>query len=432
MTGAVAPAASRATAPSQGSRTAFLVVALLIFWITLDPLKDLSSGAVLEPTETSDRVNQFVYLSLFCASLGFLAASGWSRIRPLAHPAYGAVLGWFLVGCAFAINPGISLRRLMLSVMVMAIVGVLLTLPRDRAAFERVLGAVALTVVVLCYLVVVAAPARAIHQSDAAMEVNLAGLWRGLYDHKSRTGPMMVVFLFVGLHLWGAQQRVLGGGLALLSAVFLAFTGAKQPQALVPFVLVWSWLAARVERPGRLLVLCLAPLGLYLLFTVGSAIVPQVAAINERLMSDPTFTNRTGIWSFAIAQFLERPVFGYGFLGFWNTQYARYAIETGPEGWAATASHSHDAYLDLALTTGLPGLALAVVALIVVPIRDFARARQVRENRALALLFFRIWLFGAFLGSMETLFFQRDEAFWVAFLIAAFGLRYLACYRVRG
>lgn len=413
------------------TRAGLFITTLLVFWITLDPLKDLSSGAVLKTTESSDLVNQILFLTLFGLCGWKLVEMGWRRILPLAHPAYGAVLGWFLVDSAFAINPGISVRRLILTAIVMAIVGTLLLLPRDRRQFETWLGGVALTVVILCYLAVLLVPHLAVHQSDAAMEVNLAGSWRGLYDHKSRTGPMMVVFLFIGIFLTTQRRVVLGPSLVVLSAVFLAFTGAKQPQALVPFVMVWSYLAIRARSQRVLFLLCLVPLGLYLTFTVGSAMLPWVAAINERLMSDPTFTNRTGIWGFAIDEFKQRPLFGFGFLGFWNTDYARYSTDAASNPWAATASHSHDSYLDLALTTGLPGLLIACWALLVLPIQDFARSRAIPENRALALLFFQIWLFAVFLGSMETLFFQRDEAFWVAFLIATFGLRFLAAHRVR-
>ena len=412
-------------------RSGLFIVTLSVFWITLDPLKDLSSGAVLKTSESSDLLNQILYLTLFGLSVWQLVEMGWRRILPLAHPAYGAVLAWFLVDCAFAINPGIAVRRLILTVIVMAIVGTLLLLPRDRRQFESWLGGVALMVVILCFLAVLLVPHLAVHQSDAAMEVNLAGSWRGLYDHKSRTGPMMVVFLLIGIYLVTQRRLVLGPSLVVLATVFLAFTGAKQPQALVPFVLVWSYLGLRIPSLRMLLAFCLVPLGLYLTFTVGSAVLPGIATINDRIMSDPTFTNRTGIWSFAIDQFRERPLFGYGFLGFWNTDYARYSVDDASNPWAATASHSHDSYLDLALTTGIPGLLLACWALVVLPILDFARSRAIPENRDLALLFFQIWLFAVFLGSMETLFFQRDEAFWVAFLIAIFGLRFLAGHRVK-
>lgn len=412
-------------------RAAVFVGTLFVFWITLDPLQDLSSGSVLGVSESSDLFKQVVFLSLFAIVVATLLAIGWRRILPLAHPAYAVVLGWFYLGCVFAIYPGISFRRLVLSTIVMVLAGVLPLLPRNQREFESWLGGAALVVVLLCYLAVLLAPELAIHQSDAARETNLVGDWRGLYGHKSVAGPMMVLFVIIGSFLVTRRRAILGPALLVLSGTFLLFTGAKQPQALVPIVFILSWLAMRARSLGWLFALCLGSLGLYLLFTIGSAVFPPIAAFNASLLSDPTFTGRNVIWDFAIQNFLQRPVFGHGFSGFWNTEYVRYTVQAPADSWAANASHSHDSYLDLALTTGLPGLLLAYGALIVLPILDFARARRVPENRPLALLFFRIWLFALFLASLETLFFHRDDPIWFAMLIAIFGLRYLASYRVR-
>jgi len=405
--------------------------AMLIFWITLDPLKDLSTGDMLDPTERSDLANQIIYLTMFAICIATLLHSGWRRISPLLHPAYGLTLAWFLLSSMMSPNAGISIRRLVLTVMVMTIVGILLLLPRDRHQFESWIGGVALTVVALCFLAVIAVPHLAIHQTDAALEVNLAGSWRGIYDHKSRAGPMMVLFIIIGTYLVGRRRLALGLPLLIGSTVFLAFTGAKQPQAIVLFVLAWSWLASRIRSKIALLFFCLGPLTLYLAFTVGSILFPFVASFNQAVMSDPTFTNRTGIWTFAYEHAAQRPIFGWGLHAFWNTGLVRYQDPTNPAAWAANAAHSHDSYLDLALSTGLPGLAISCIAILVLPVLDFARAKEVPDNRATALLFFRIWMFGVFLGSMETVFFQRDEAFWVAFLTAIFGLRYMTTFPVK-
>lgn len=415
----------------RAGRAVLFIGSLLLFWITLEPLMDLSSGSLLEPTESSDLFNQVLFLSMFGVLVAMLVAMGYRRIAPLVHPAYLALVGWFLLDCGFALNPGLSFRRLVLTIIVMVIVGVLLLLPRNQREFESWVGGVALTVVALSYLAVIFVPHLAIHQSDAAMETNLAGSWRGIYAHKSLTGPMMIAFVFVGAFLTSRRHLVLGPLLIGLAGLFLLFTGAKQPQALVVMVFVFSWLASRVKSTGWLLALCLGPFVLYQTFTVGSAVFPWVAEFNKGIMTDPTFTNRNGIWDFAIKNFLDRPIFGFGFFGFWNTEYVRYTVVAPPDTYAATASHSHNTYLDIALTTGFPGLVLTLAALVVLPLIDFARARRVPENRDLALLFFRIWLFAVFLGSLETVFFLRDNAFWVTFLLAVFGLRYLASYRVQ-
>ena len=48
-----------------------------------------------------------------------------------------------------------------------------------------------------------------------------------------------------------------------------------------------------------------------------------------------------------------------------------------PEGkeWADYASHSHNGYLDTALGMGVPGLVLLIVAVVIMPLRDFPGRR---------------------------------------------------------
>ena len=411
-------------------RALLFVGPMLVFWITLRPLTDLTDAAVLAPHESGDRLSQLLFLGLFAASLAKLMSLGWRRILPLAHPAYFAVAGWLLASSLFSVEPGLSLRRLALTLVVATIVGVALLMPRNARQFAGWIGAAALAVVALCYLAVILVPHLAVHQSDAVVEANLAGDWHGLYDHKSRAGPMMVIFLFVGLFLLREGRRVPGLVLAAAAAFFLLFTGAKQPIALLPFVLALSFVAARLRSPAALLVALPGLLLLYNLLLVGSAVVPAIAAIDATVVSDLTFTDRSGIWRYAIDHLLQRPVTGWGYFAFWNTGHTLFSGIGGPDGYAAQASHAHNSYLDLALTTGLPGLALALWAVVILPIRDYARARSDPARASLATLFFQIWMFCVFCGAMETLFFQRDDPVWTSFLMAAFGLRFLAERRV--
>ena len=325
-----------------------------------------------------------------------------------------------------SVDPGLSLRRLFLTLLVAGLVGIALVLPRDMRQFASWIGAAALLIVGLCYAAVIFTPHLAIHQPDAVIEANLAGDWRGIYDHKSRTGPMMVIFFFIGLFLLRERRQAMGATLTVAAGLFLLFTGAKQPISLVPIVLAMSAGAARIRRPATLLVALLALLALYNLFLVGSVVFPAIAAIDASIMSDPTFTDRTGIWRFAVASFVQHPVTGWGFFAFWNTGQTLFNEVGGADSYATHASHSHNSYLDLALTTGLPGLLLALVALVILPIRDYNRAKAHPESAAMATLFFRIWAFCVFCGAMETLFLQRDDSIWVSFLLAIFGLRFLA------
>ena len=56
-------------------------------------------------------------------------------------------------------------------------------------------------------------------------------------------------------------------------------------------------------------------------------------------------------------------------------------------------------------------------------------ATAIMVHLTMALL--RIWLFGLYLSSLESFFFDRADPIWFTFLIAVFGLHYLARYRLK-
>jgi O-antigen ligase len=165
------------------------------------------------------------------------------------------------------------------------------------------------------------------------------------------------------------------------------------------------------------------------MLSVGTVLSDGLAEIAKMLPLDTSFTGRTDIWTFAVQALQQRLPTGYGFSAFWGSG----SIQNLPEGkeWAASASHSHNGYLDAALAMGLPGLALLIVVLVVEPLRNFQRADLGGNNGPLTMALLRIWLFGIYLSSMESFFLDRADPSWVTFLLAVFGLHYLARFRVR-
>jgi O-antigen ligase len=98
--------------------------------------------------------------------------------------------------------------------------------------------------------------------------------------------------------------------------------------------------------------------------------------------------------------------------------------------WTSTAAHSHNGYLDNALTLGIPGLALIVAIFVIAPLRNFSVVTRSGGDDPLARLFLRIWLFGIYLSSMESFLLDRADPIWFTFLISVFGLHYLARFRL--
>jgi O-antigen ligase len=173
----------------------------------------------------------------------------------------------------------------------------------------------------------------------------------------------------------------------------------------------------------------LVPLIVLNMLSVGTVVSESLAEVAKMLPLDSSFTGRTDIWTFAVQSLQARLPIGYGFSAFWGGS----AIQNLPEGkeWAAYASHSHNGYLDSALAMGLPGLALLILVLVIEPLRNFQKADLGGNNGPLAMMLLRIWLFGIYLSSMESFFLDRADPSWVTFLLAVFGLHYLARFRLQ-
>jgi O-antigen ligase len=240
---------------------------------------------------------------------------------------------------------------------------------------------------------------------------------------------MMVNFIFVGLFVAKARNALVGWSIVVASVIFLFFCEAKSAVALFPLVLILSWAAQRVRSPMLCGSLIFAPVIVVSLFTIGSLHFEAIRAINAALLSDPTFTGRNDIWQFAIDHIGERPWIGHGFGAFWETPLTYFKpVAEGSQ--VTSASHAHNAFVDLALTIGIIGLGLAVLWTMVLPFRDFQRCKNAGGQRDLTGLFLRIWMFAVYTCSFESVLFDRGDPHWFTMLVAMFGLRYLSTSRL--
>ena len=83
--------------------------------------------------------------------------------------------------------------------------------------------------------------------------------------------------------------------------------------------------------------------------------------------------------------------------------------------WLQTVAHGHSGYLELTVTTGLIGFALAMVALVIQPLVEFARAAS--RQTLFTTLVFTIFIFVVLHNAMESDFFEGDAPQWIAFLM---------------
>jgi O-antigen ligase len=333
------------------------------------------------------------------------------------------------VSVVLSLEPSTSIRRFSLTACVIVVAASLMLLPKSQDELMRWLSIAALALLALCFLGVVLVPHLSVHLATETQEPQLAGDWRGAFGHKNMAAGMMVMLLFIGYYAMRSGALLSGGAIFVLAAVFLYGTGGKSSLMLSFVVFTLTSLTAVVRSFWLRLVMLLTPLILLNLLSIGTVMFEQLADISKMLPLDSSFTGRTEIWTFALESLQQRLPTGYGFAAFWGTDTIR-SLPQGME-WTEYASHSHNGYLDTTLAMGLPGLALLIAVVVIAPLRNFQAADVGGNNGPLAMLLLRIWLFGVYLSSMESFYLDRSDPLWFTFLLALFGLHYMARFRLK-
>jgi O-antigen ligase len=410
-------------------RGGLFVGTLLLAWVSLRPFEDLGNMQIGDVTTGNELPTYAAYGGIAVLTIGLAMRDNMRALATLLSPAHTLFGGWVLVTVLLSLDPATSMKRFALTACVIGVAATLLLLPKTQTELMRWFSIAALGLLAVCYLGILLVPHLSIHQITDAQEPLLAGNWRGSFGHKNEAAAVMAMLLFLGIYIVRAGAWISGAAVVSLASLFLLYSAGKSSLALCLVVLILTSLTSVFRSLWLRAVMLLGPLLVLNMLSVGTVMSKGLAEIARALPLDTSFTGRTDIWAFAVQALQERLPTGYGFQAFWGTS----AIQNLPEGkeWAAFASHSHNGYLDAALGMGLPGLALLLVALAVGPLRNFHRADLGGNNGPLTMALLRIWLFGLYLSSMESFFLDRASALWFTFLLAVFGLHYLARFRVR-
>ncbi len=409
--------------------TALFVVTFLYTWISLSPFPDLTfADREAAAAAASNVVNRIVVVALIATLVGY-ALAGRARgviVRP--RIVVFLLFAWLVIVSMPSPDPGFALRRLLMAFLICTAAGIVLTLPKDERHFAQMIALCCGVVLALCWFGALLFPRYAIHQFTDELEPMLEGDWRGLFAHKNTAGAAMVIILFFGLYVTRALNLIAGLAIIAAAGLFLLLTGSKTSIGLFPLSLLVAFLVVRVPYV-RLLTL-VGTLAAVSFFTIGSAVSERIAGLVASVGIDATFTRRTEIWQIALEHIEKRPWTGYGYQSFWRSADLMYGHREELN-WAVNAADGHNGYLDLLLTAGIPGFALALVFLLVLPAFYVGRAEKHGAERRLTELFTRIWVFGMLVACLESTLLATTGALWFSMLMAIFGLRLQARARLR-
>jgi len=412
---------------AQAARCLVAVASLLLVMVTLDPFPDLRNPDVTTIVGGRMAVTYVSWGLLAAVAVLFAARADAPALKTLVTPLHLCLVGWLLFNIVLSESRGVSMQRFVLLVSMTSLAVLLPLLPPTQRSFNLCLGAAALVLLALCYLGVLLAPQYSIHTALDVTEPQLAGDWRGSFGHKNIASPVMTILVYVGIYLSAVGSFVMGPAIAVLAGLFLIFTGGKTSSVLCLAVYALASLVYVTPSLWLKRIICFVPLIAMNLLTVGSVLSPALGAMTRLLPLDPTFTGRSAIWEFALAAVAEKPIIGHGYAAFWDDVTARQTAQ-GAE-WATSAAHSHNSYLDLAVSIGLPGLLLVIMVFVLAPLGNFQSAQAHSRSGALAKLFLTVWLFGLYYGTTETFLLERQNPIWFMFALAAAGLHFLARFQ---
>jgi O-antigen ligase len=410
-------------------RAATFVAALLLAWVSLRPFIDLGDTQVIDSTTGNETLTYVAYGCVAALTIALAMRDDIRGLATLLSPGYILLGGWIVVNVMLSLDPSTSLRRFVLTTAVTAVAATLLLLPKTQDQLMRWISVAVLALLAVCYLGILLVPHLSIHLATDVQEPALAGNWRGPFGHKNNAAGVMAMLLFLGIYVTRSGAWLAGIVIVGLASLFLFYSAGKSSLTLCFAVLLLTSLTMVVRSFWLRAVVLLTPLVLLNLLGVGTVMSETLASVAKLLPLDSSFTGRTDIWTFALQALQLRPLRGYGFGAFWGSS----AVQNLPDGmeWAATAANSHNGYLDTALALGLPGLALLIAVLVIAPFRNFHAADRGGNDGPLAMALLQIWLFGVYLSSLESFFFDRTDPLWFTFLVTVFGLHYLARFRVR-
>jgi len=409
-------------------RGVLFVSVFLAAWISFHPFPDLSTPPQAV-AEGGDTANQVGFSTMFLTFAAWTYCHDPRRLLLVIRPVLIAVVAWCVLSVIASWEPASAARRLAFALVVMSISAMVLLLPKNLRQFGDLMATAVLIVLAACYFGVFFLPQYAIHHATDFLEPEHAGNWRGVFPHKNDAGATMVLFIFVGLYVARVRSFALGWIIIALSAIFLAFSQSKTAIGVLPLALILSSIIGRTRRPGLGIGLVIGILLIFNLCSIGTVMFEPMRQLMEAIMPDATFTGRTEIWQLGIQAVAQRPITGYGYMTFWGTQEVVYGFGEAVT-WANAASDAHNAYLNLALTIGIPGMLLVVIWVIILPIVDFCRVSPDPQTQTLQTLFLRVCLYGVYASCFESSMLEQVGEVWFFYMTSAFGLRYLAQSRV--
>ncbi len=327
----------------------FLAVSVFMGAYIEIPMK--LSGTALQPGDQNFVAT--VCQACIIAGLGVFCSLRWRKVLFVARCS-GLVNLFVLVAiCSitWSASPDITFRRLV-TLSEAVLFGYYAVASFPMVQIVKMIARTALVSVVASALLALAMPRLGV-MTDA-----LAGAWSGVYFHKNLLGwvTILVVLGYGWLAVIEPQRRLRYSFYVLIAIGVAVMSHSRTAQLAIVVMPIIGLCVRSLRLPGltRLWVMYLVIVGALIAATLMAVFFTDIMLA---LGKDPTLTGRVPLWLALLTLIGRHLVLGYG--------YGAFFVASNPDlqwvvqrTWAAP--EAHDAYIELMLQLGVPGLLLAL------------------------------------------------------------------------
>jgi O-antigen ligase len=358
-------------------------------------------------------VRQAVYGLVLLGAIIGVGPADWRRVVDLPVLVYLA-LAWCWISIAWSIDPGITLRRMALTTLIIWAAFIMIR----QLGYERSVAmiAIALSIVLVAnYVAVFLFPDFGVHQANGRYDNDLIGDWRGIMQHKNFAGATSALVIPFMVFATPRVPVVVRGAVIAAALVFLYFSQSKTSIGLVGAAVLCGLAYLRYSARTRALIIPAALLASVAAILVYNTYKDPFAL----LLRDPTaFTGRTVIWQMLLKYIADHPWLGSGYGAFWNIGPSSPVYNYGVH-WITEVTSGHNGFLDIVVQVGIPGLVIILAATMVWPLVRLLLPHDIPKRRGALII--SVVIFCIAHNGTESSLFDRDSLVHV-FLICAIAL----------
>lgn len=398
---------------------AFVVLTLFLSTAALIPVLLDSEEASGQPV---DPLTPILFTGIYAVTLLLIVA----RRKIFVRVATKEIFIWLLVGLAMAsvywtFAPELTPRRSVLllgSTMFAVYVSARYSLREQLQLLGWAFGIIA----ILSFVFAIAVPSYGLMTFQE--EGVHAGAWRGIMMHKNILGRMMclssIVFLLLATgdstsELDRRSSRIFWAGFVLSVALIILSTSKS---AIVVCVTMTTILPLYKALRGKYTTL--VPILITVVLVGGGAatlLLDNLEVIAGALGKDLTLTGRTDIWAVMLEMISQRPLFGYGYNGFWmgwDSEASAYVWRTLE--WECP--YAHNGFMDLLAELGISGLALFLVSFAIATFKAISLVRKTKTVEGLWPLLYLTYLI--MYNITESSLLSSNSIYWILYVSVVF------------